>query len=128
MGSQEQLITLPPLLPPSIVVWCVLLLAHWLLLLLLSLLFPFCLSVHFDSIRHPTSFIPSLFFLFWFSSCLSLFHFFQEFDSIEDFSFGGFLDFTGQHEFIQNGIDLVEIKDNIQFTHITEIGIQEFHE
>lgn len=53
-----------------------------------------------------------------------LFHFFQKFDSIQNFSFGGFLDFSGQHELIQNGIDLVEIKDNIQFTNITEIGIQ----
>lgn len=89
-----------------------------------------------DSIGHYWIHFSILLFLFFFHVCIlvvvgcfflcvrvcvSLFNFFQRFDSIQYFSFARFFHFTSQHEFIQYTIDLVEIKNNIQFTNIAKI-------
>jgi hypothetical protein len=56
-----------------------------------------------------------------------LLHLFHVLDSIQNFSLARFFDFPSQHELIQYGINLVEIKDNIQFTNIAEVTVQELH-
>jgi hypothetical protein len=56
-----------------------------------------------------------------------LLHLFQQLDPIQNLPFARLLNLPRQHEFVQNGIHLVEIKDNVQFTHIGKEGIQQFH-
>lgn len=38
------------------------------------------------------------------------------------------LNLAGQKDLVQNGVDLVEIEDQIQLAHVTEKGIQNFDE
>jgi hypothetical protein len=51
----------------------------------------------------------------------TLFHLFQKFDSIKNFSFGGFLHLPRQNEFVQNTVYLAEIKDNVKFAHVAGV-------
>ncbi len=56
----------------------------------------------------------------------NLFHFLHGLDSIQNFSFRALFHFPRQHEFIQYTVHFIEIKDNIQFTYIGKVTIQEF--
>ena len=57
---------------------------------------------------------------------LSLLHLFEHFDPLQYLSLTRFFQLPRQHEFIQNTVNLVEIKDNIQFTHVAKVRVEEF--
>jgi hypothetical protein len=59
---------------------------------------------------------------------IGLFQFFKVFDPAQDFLFACLLNLSSQNKFVEDGVHLIEIEDDVKLAHVREVRVQQLNE